>query len=35
MIQAYEQRRQDLSKAEASTLLNLSRALCCKPEELI
>ena len=35
MIQAYEQGRQDLSKAEASTLLNLSRALCCKPEELI
>lgn len=35
MIQAYEQGRQDLSKAEASTLLNLSRVLCCKPEELI
>lgn len=35
MIQAYEQHRQDLSKAEASTLLNLSRALCCKPDELI
>jgi DNA-binding transcriptional regulator YiaG len=35
MIQAYEQGRQDLSKAEGSTLLNLSRALCCKPEELI
>jgi len=35
MVQAYEQRRQDLSKAEGSTLINLSRALCCKPEALI
>lgn len=35
MVQAYEQRRQDLSKAEGRTLLNLSRALCCSPEDLI
>lgn len=35
MVQAYEQRRQDLSKAEAATLINLSRVLCCRPEDLI
>ena len=35
MVQAYEQRRQDLAKAEAATLINLGRVLCCRPEDLI
>lgn len=35
MVQAYEQGRQDLGKAEASTMLNLARVLCCRPEELV
>lgn len=35
MVQAYEQRRQDLAKAEAATLINLSCVLCCRPEDLI
>lgn len=34
MVQAYEQGRQDLSKAEASTLLCLAHVLRCPPEEL-
>lgn len=35
MIRAYEQGTQDLSRAEASTLLRLSRALCVPPERLV
>ena len=35
MIKAYEQREQDLSRAEARTLLNLSHSLYCSPETLI
>ena len=35
MVQAYEQGRQDLARAEAATLLTLSRVLCCRPEELV
>lgn len=35
MIQAYEQCDQDISKAEAGTLLNLSRVLGCSPEILL
>ena len=35
MIRAYEQGRQDLSRAEASTLLRLARALHCDPARLL
>lgn len=35
MIQAYEQRYQDISKAEARTILNLSSVLGCAPEVLL
>ena len=35
MIRAYEQGSQSLSHANAQTLINLSRALCCAPEVLI
>lgn len=35
MIRAYEQGKQDLSRAEARTLLNLSWALHCSPEALL
>lgn len=35
MIRAYEQGRQDLARAEAATLLRLSRALSCPLEKLI
>lgn len=34
MIQAYEQNRQELSKAEAGAVLRLARVLHCTPEEL-
>ncbi|MDO4962145.1 MAG: helix-turn-helix transcriptional regulator [Eubacteriales bacterium] len=33
-IQQYEQGQKDLSKAQASYILNLSRVLCCDPEDL-
>ncbi len=35
MIRAYEQGTQNLSRAEASTLMRLSRVLNCPPERLI
>lgn len=35
MIRAYEQGRQDIGKAEASSLLRLAHALHCAPEELV
>ena len=35
MIRAYEQGSQDISRAEASTLLHLAKALDCPPEELL
>ncbi len=35
MIRAYEQGSQDLSRAEANTLICLSRALHCPPERLL
>lgn len=35
MIQAYEQNRQDISRAEARTIIKLSKVLCCEPEDLI
>lgn len=34
MIQLYEQRRQDIRKAEAQTLVNLSKVLGCSVEDL-
>lgn len=34
MVQLYEQRQQDIRKAEAQTLANLSRVLGCEVEEL-
>lgn len=34
-IQLYEQRQNDINKAQASTLLRLSRALGCKMEDLM
>ena len=35
MIRAYEQKQQDLGKAEVRTVFNLSRVLGCKPDDLI
>lgn len=35
MIQAYEQNRQDITKAEFATVLRLSRCLGCSPEDLV
>lgn len=35
MIQAYEQDRQDISRAEVRTIITLARALDCEPEDLI
>ena len=35
MIRAYEQGTQDLSRAEAATLVRLSQALVCPAERLI
>lgn len=35
MIRAYEQKTQDISKAEAATVLNLSRALRCDAADLV
>jgi hypothetical protein len=35
MIRAYEQGTQDLSRAEAATLVRLSKALVCPAERLI
>ncbi len=35
MIQAYEQNYQDISKAEAATVIRLARALSCDVEDLI
>lgn len=35
MIRAYEQKAQDISKAEAATVLNLSRALRCDAADLV
>ena len=35
MIQAYEQNYQDISKAEAGTLLKLARTLSCSVEDLL
>lgn len=34
MIQLYEQKRQDIRKAEAISILNLSKALGCDPDDL-
>ena len=34
MVQLYEQRQQDIRKAEAQTLANLSRVLGCEVEDL-
>ena len=34
MIRAYEQGDQDIRKAEAQSVFNLSRAFGCKPEEI-
>ena len=34
MVQLYEQRKQDIRKAEAQTLVNLSRVLGCGVEDL-
>lgn len=34
MIQAYEQNRQDIGKAEARSVLRLARVLGCRPEDL-
>ena len=35
MIQAYEQGDQDISKAEAQTVLTLARVLGCSPETIL
>lgn len=35
MIQAYEQNYQDISKAEAGSVLRLARALSCSVEDLL
>lgn len=35
MVRAYEQGRQDIGKAEASSVIGLARALHCEPWELI
>lgn len=35
MIQAYEQKEQDISKAEAATVMRLSRCLGCSVEDLL
>ena len=35
MIRAYEQKQQDLSRAEVQTVFNLSRVLGCQPADLI
>ena len=34
-IQLFEQRQRDINKASANTLIRLSRALSCRPEELM
>ncbi len=34
-IQLFEQRQRDINKTQAATLLRLSRALYCKPEDLL
>ena len=34
MVQLYEQRQQDIRKAEAQTLVNLSKVLGCGVEDL-
>ena len=35
MIKAYEQGNQDISKAEAMSVIKLARALKCLPEDLL
>jgi DNA-binding transcriptional regulator YiaG len=35
MIQLYEQRRQDINKAQAATLVRIARVLGCKVEDLL
>lgn len=35
MIQAYEQNYQDISRAEAATVLKMARVLKCQPEDLL
>ena len=35
MIQLYEQNRQDIRKAEAESVINLSKALGCQPADLL
>ena len=35
MIQQYEQRQKDINKAQADTLLRLSRVLNCGVEDLV
>lgn len=35
MIQAYEQNYQDISRAEAATVLKMARVLNCQPEDLL
>ena len=34
-IQQYEQRRKNINKAQAEYIIRLSRALCCRPEQLL
>lgn len=34
-IQQYEQGRKDINKAQAEYIIKLSRALCCRPEDLL
>ena len=35
MIQLYEQRQQDISRAEARSVIALARVLGCRPEDLL
>lgn len=35
MIQLYEQRNQDINKAQANTLYRIARVLCCEIEDLL
>jgi len=35
MIQLYEQRQNDINKAQAGTLLNLTKALGCEMQDLM
>lgn len=35
MIQQYEQRQKDINHAGADYVIQLSKVLCCRPEDLV